>query len=295
MTIGAGSIELEKRPDMFINRDYLSMLDDCGLLDFDRLYYYGGGNAIKRINERSVTRMEIRQEDMNRIFYLKRHVAARPSLGEMIGSFCTGRRPSPGMAEFKNICEFRKNGIPTVVPVAAGERRTGIFCYESFLVTESFEPYISLEEMILKHPDRLQGPEGSLRKERLIIAVARLARKMHDQGFNHRDFNATHVLVGPEDAEGNFSLALFDLQRMDRKKWLRHKWFIKIIAELGYTMPSPLFDEKDRILLFQSYKGITSLRWMDRLQLCWIRMKTQRIRCHTENIMRRRSKLKKSN
>jgi hypothetical protein len=295
MTIGTGIIELERRPDMVMNRDYISMLKACDLLDFDRLYNYSGGNTLKRINERSVTRMEIRHGAGNSTFYLKRHVAARPGLGEMINSVFSGRSPSPGMAEFENICEFRKNGIPTVVPVAAGERRIGFFCYESFLVTESFEPYISLEEMIFHHPDRLKGSESGRHKERLIIAIAHLARQMHDQGFNHRDFNATHVLVGPEDAEGRFPLALFDLQRMDRKKWLRHKWFIKILAELSFSMPECLFDEKDRLLLFQAYKGVSALGIMDRFQLCWIRMKTQRIKRHTETIMKRRSKLEKPN
>jgi hypothetical protein len=192
------------------------------------------------------------------------------------------------MSEFINICDFRKHGIPTVVPVAAGERRTGFARYESFLLTESFEPYLSLEEIIRKHPERLQGAGGIERKERLIRAVGLLARKMHDQGFNHRDFNATHVLVGPENGNGGFDLALFDLQRMDRKKWLRKKWFIKTMAHLGYTMPEPLFSDQDRLLLFQTYKGSSGLQLMDRLQLYWIRMKIGKISRHTENILRRR-------
>jgi hypothetical protein len=117
-------------------------------------------------------------------------------------------------------------------------RPTGFARYESFLLTKSFEPYVSMEEIIRNHPERLQGAEGLMRKERLIKAVALLARKMHDQGFNHRDFNATHVLASPENGNGGFDLALFDLQRMDRKKWLRTKWFIKTMAHLSYTSPN---------------------------------------------------------
>lgn len=291
MTIGAGIIEIEERPCMVINRDYVPVLEGCDLLDFDRLYHFQDGTAVKQIRDRGVLRMEIRSGNENRIFYLKRHVSSRPGLWDMIGSFCSGKNPSPGMAEFKNICDFRQSGIPTVVPVAAGERRTGFCRYESFLVTESFEPYLSLEEIIYKHPERLQGPEGERRKTTLITAIARLARQMHDAGFNHRDFNATHVLVGPENATGEAPLALFDLQRMDRKKWLRPKWFIKIMAELSYTMPETLFNEQDRLLLFQSYKGSSHLRVLDRLQLKWIRMKMKRIGKHTDNIMKNRKKI----
>jgi hypothetical protein len=288
MTIGVGIIGIERRPHMVVNRDYAAMLEAGGLLDFDRMYRFQGGALLKQIRDRDVLRMEIGGSGERRIFYLKRHNAVRSPFREIISSLGAERGASPGMSEFMNICDFRKHGIPTVVPVAAGERRTGFARYESFLLTESFEPYVSLEEIIFKRPEQLLGAEGCKRKERLIRAVALLARKMHDQGFNHRDFNATHVLVGPEQGDGAFELALFDLQRMDRKKWLRAKWFIKTMAHLYYTMPEPLFSDQDRLLLFHTYKGSSSLQLLDRLQLQWIGMKIRKIGRHTEKIRKRR-------
>jgi len=291
MSISAEKIVIEQRPHMVVNQDYVSILENCGLLDFDRLYHFQNGTTVKQIQDRGVLRMEIRTGDLNRHFYLKRHVAARIGFWDMLGSFCSGKSPSPGRFEFENIRDFRDKGIPTVVPVAAGEREIGCGRYESFLLTESFEPYISFEEIIYKHPERLQGTEGARRKAMLIKAIARLARQMHDAGFNHRDFNATHVLVGPEDENGNSPLALFDFQRMDRKKWLRLKWFIKIMAELSYTMPAPLFNDRDRLLLFQSYKDSSRIGILERLQLKWIRMKMKRIGKHTDNIMKNRKQI----
>jgi hypothetical protein len=293
MPIGTGIIELERHPNLVVNKEYIPFLTDCGLLDFDRLYDFNGGNAVKRINERSVTRMEIPHKKRTHIFYLKRHVASRPSPWEMISSFLTGRSAAPGMAEFENICAFRQKGLSTVVPVAAGVQRTGFCCYKSFLITESFEPYISLEEMIRFHPYRLQGPEGESRKKKLLRTIACLARQMHEQGFNHRDFNATHVLIGPEDKDGNFPLSLFDLQRMDRRKWLKYKWFIKIMAELSYSMPEPLFTAEDRLLLYKTYKGISTTGFIDHFQLYWIRIKTRGIKRHTRNIIERRKQTEK--
>ncbi len=288
MTVGAGKIEIEKRPHMVVNRDYVSILECCGLLDFERLYQFKEGTVVKQIRDRSVLCLEVQNGAKNRIFYLKRHAAARPGFWETISSFFSGNSISGGMSEFENIRDFRLAGISTASPVAAGERRVGFARYESFLVTESFEPYISLEEIIYRRPQMLQGPKGEKRKKKLIIALAQLARQMHHAGFNHRDFNATHVLVGPETKTGTFDLALFDLQRMDRKRWLRFKWFIKVMAELGYTMPEPIFTDQDRLLLFQTYKGSRDLSILDRLQLHWIRMKISRIKRHTEKIMMRR-------
>ena len=288
MTVGAGKIELVKRPDMVVNRDYIALLEACNLLDFDSLYHFRNGKTVKQIRDRSIIRMDVHTGAENRIFYLKRHTAARPGIWDMIASFSANKSFSPGMFEFENICDFRNSGIPTVTPVAAGERKTGLCRYESFLITESFEPYVSLEHLIYNLPERLKEPAGQIRKERLIRAVAHLARQMHDRGFNHRDFNATHVLVGPENETGECALALFDLQRMDRKKWLKTKWFIKIMAELSYTMPEPLFSDQDRLLLFQCYKGFSNQRLLDRLQLKWIRMKVKRIGKHTDHIKKRR-------
>jgi hypothetical protein len=293
MTISAGKILLETRPNMIINRDYAPVLTQSGLLDFDRFYYFNGGTVVKQIKERSVIRMTLLHGKKRRHFFLKRHVAAPPEFAALIGHCCQRRSLSPGMAEFENICDFRKNRLATVTPVAAGQRRVGLFRFESFLVTEDVTPCISLEELILDHPERLSGPDGIQRKHRIITAVARLARNMHDNGFNHRDFNATHVLIGPEDSKGKSHMGLFDLQRVDRKKWMRYKWFIKIMAELGYTMPSPLFDENDRQMLFQSYLGISSKRLIDPFLVFLIQSKIRRIKRHTEKIMRRRQSIRK--
>jgi hypothetical protein len=293
MTVGTGEIDIVKRPNMVLNRNYLPMLEAADLLNFERLYHLQDGLAIKQKKDRYILRMEIIDNDKSRIFYLKRHNEVRSGILEMFGVLCTERGASPGMSEFINLCQFREHGIPTAVPVAAGERRTGFGRYESFLLTESFLPYICLEEIIINHPEKLQGAEGRVRKERLIKAIALLARKLHDQGFNHCDFNSTHVLVGPERGNGEFDLALFDLQRIDRKKWLRLKWFIKTMAHLSFTMTEPLFSDQDRLLLFQTYKDTSNLELIDRFQLIWIRKKMQKIKRHTDKIKMRREQITK--
>ncbi|MDX9786794.1 MAG: lipopolysaccharide kinase InaA family protein [Desulfobacterales bacterium] len=288
MSIGSQKIEIDARQNMVINRDYAPILSENGLMDFDGFYQYGGGTLVKQIRERSVTRLEVHPCGKTSVFFLKRHIAERLGVCARIAAWVSGRSTSPGMAEFETICEFRENGIPTVAPVAAGERQLSFFRYESFLVTEDVSPFISLEKLIHDHPEKLSGPIGQQRKHRIISAIARLARTMHEKGLNHRDFNATHVLIGPEDKDGEFSLALFDLQRVDRKKWMRFKWGIKILAELFYSMPAPLFDENDRTTLFQTYHRTKRLRLTDRALLVWIQRKTSRIARHTRKIRARR-------
>jgi hypothetical protein len=291
MTVGTGKIDIVKRPHMLLNRDYLPMLEAADLLNFDRLYHFQGGFARKQKDDRFILRMEIRDHAESRLFYLKRHNALRSGVRGITDWPGSEWGASPGMFEFISYCNFRRNGIPTAVPVAAGERRVGFGLYESFLITESYLPYVTMQEIIADHPERFEGPEGKVRKERLIKAVALLARKMHDRGFNHCDFNSNHVLIGPEKGNGEFDLALFDLQRVDRKKWLRLKWFIKTMAHLSFSLPEPLFNDQDRLLLFYTYKGSSNLKVIDRLQLYWIGKKMQRIKRHTEKIIKRRAQI----
>jgi len=208
----------------------------------------------------------------------------RPDLGAWIGHGFSARGLSPGMAEFQNICDFRKSGLPTVTPVAAGERRSGPFRFESFLVTEDFAPYVSLESLIRERPERFAGPEGMPWKRRLLSAIGRLAAAMHAQGFNHRDFNATHILIGPEDETGAVSLALFDFQRVDRRAWLRLKWRVKLLAELFFTLPEPLFDREDRRLLYRAFRGAGRIRPVDRFLLLLVERKIARIARHTRKV-----------
>jgi len=289
VAVGFEKISIKKFPDLVVNEQYVSFLESQKLLDFDRLYHFSG-SVIKQHRERTVvrtvTRMELSSATGKRTFYLKRHAPFRTCFIERIATFL-GKNLSPGMSEFAYICLFRERGIATVNPVAAGERKVGASQYESFLITDSFEPYISLEDIIRKFSDDLQGKAGETKKRNLIRQVALMTRQIHDAGINHRDFNADHVLVSPFDEEGGFSLATYDLQRMDQRKWMRWKWGIKVMAEMSYTMPAPLFTEEDWLLLYQTYKGSQKLNMWDRLKLRIIRRKRGKISRHTDKIFAR--------
>ena len=289
MNVGAGTIDRATHGGIVVNRDYAPVLRHHGLLDFDSIFGFTGGRTVKRIPPRTVVRMAAVHSGRQTVFYLKRHVGARPPFSALAAHWLFGRPCSPGLAEFENICDFRNSGFQTAAPVAAGERSVGFFRYESFLITENFEPYVSLETIIRRHPEMLRGPEGVVRKSRIIAAIGRLARAMHRAGLNHRDFNATHVLIEPESSGGTVPPALFDMQRIDRKRWMRFHWMIKTLAELNYSMPAPLFDHTDRWQLYRAYRENDATGRLDRLRFFLIMRKMRRIEKHTEKIMRRRA------
>jgi hypothetical protein len=249
-----------------------------------------GGKTIKKIKARSVIRFEIQIAGRKRVFYLKRHNPEFVGLQRILALFVPKVIFSEGKKEFENICDFREGGLGTVLPVAAGERFVKFCWAQSFLITEDFSPFISLEYMLRDNPEFFMGKKGYDRKRNLINKVGKFARKMHNKGFNHRDFNATHILLHYKNESGLHDIALFDLQRVDRSSVQRFRWIIKSLSELNYTLPEGIFDEEDRISLLLSYKGKKKLNAWDRLQWIWIKRKTARIKRHTDKIIDRKKK-----
>ena len=281
----SSKIECIKKNHLIFNKEYLKVLDDMHFDSFESVWNYQAGKTIKRIKARSVIRFEIQIAGRKRVFYLKRHNTKFAGLQRIMALFTPKLFSSEGKKEFENICAFRKGGLGTVTPVIAGERSVKFFWIQSFLITEDFSPFISLEYMLRDNPEFFMGENASNRKRNLINGIGIFAGRMHEKGFNHRDFNATHILLYYKDKSDAPDIALFDLQRVDRSSVSRFRWIIKSLAELNYTLPDGSFNKKDRISLLLSYKGKKKLNLWDWLQWLWIKRKTARIKRHTEKIL----------
>ena len=289
----SSKIECIKKNHLIFNKEYLEVLDNMHFDFFESVWNYQAGKTIKRIKARSVIRFEIQIAGRKRVFYLKRHNTKFAGLQRILALFTTKLISSEGKKEFENICDFRKNGLGTVTPVIFGERLVKFFWIQSFLITEDFSPFISLEYMLRDNPEFFTGEKNSDRKRNLINKIGMFARKIHKQGFNHRDFNATHILLHYKNESDIPDIALFDLQRVDRSSVPRFRWIIKSLSELNFTLPDAIFDKKDRISLLLSYRGKKKLNLWDWLQWLWIKRKTARIKRHTENMLYRREERRK--
>ncbi len=269
-----------------INREYQALLEQHQLGSFEALFRFQGGEAAKTIRERYVTRFEVEAGGAKTAFYLKRHKLSFVGIKRLLSLFFSNTLVSEGVREFKNICDFRANKLATVVPVAAGEKFVNFFWVESFLLTEDFSPFIPLEDLVKEQSEFFTAMDGKGRKQRLLREIAVFARRMHAQGFNHRDFNTTHILVKYSAADEKPELAVFDLQRVDKSRLLKFRWMIKSLARVNYSLPRHIFSKRDIIYLFRVYKGKEKINFLDRCQLYWIRRKTGKIRKHTEKTMK---------
>jgi hypothetical protein len=285
-------VKFSEVKNLIFNQEYKGSLSALGLDQFETVWHYPYGETIKDIEERSVIRIRIQSNDSTRYVYLKRHNAKYIGLRRLFYPQ-SKHDVSEGRTEFRNICDFREHGLPTVVPVVAGQKFIRFFWVVSFLITEDFSPFVSLETLIREKPEFFMGEDGKSRKRILFEQISHLARKMHENGFNHRDFNATHILVYYQKTSDIPKIALFDLQRVDRGRFFRFRWKIKSLARLIYSLPDDLFDLDDRMNLLRFYKGRYELHFLDRFEWFWIRRKTARIRRHTQKIMARREERKR--
>ena len=277
---------------LIINKNYQNLLSDIGFITFNAVWSYESGELIKQKGERSVIRVQFplkrshiindcQAVDKDTFFYIKKH-RQRINLWQRLQ--CTIRPAyflTEGLKEFHNYCNFRQKTLGTAFPVAAGMKFFSFFQADSFFITQDFSPLIDLEDIVLKHPATLQGENNRTKKINILREIAVYARKMHNCGMNHKDFNATHILLQNLDTQMP-QVALFDLQRVDGNQLNRFRWPIKALAELNYTLPSSIFSESDRVFLFLSYKGKKRLSAIDQLQYRWICRKTDKIARHGE-------------
>ena len=273
---------------MVINRTYHRLLEKNGFDGFEQVWGISNAKTIKKIKARSVIRFEMRTDNGKRYFYLKRHNLEYIGIKRLFSAIFPKWAMSQGLREFENICDFRKINLKTVSPVAAGQRFKRFFWAESFLITEDFSPFFSLEDLIRFRPDFLKGPERKERKRILLRECALLARRMHKAGLNHLDFNATHIILHYDNGTKTPEIALFDFQRVDRGTFLRLRWMVKSLARLNQTLPDNIFDEEDRIYIFLSYKEKDRFSLLERVEWLWLKRKTERIKRHTRKLFIKR-------
>lgn len=174
-----------------------------------------------------------------------------------------------GWAEiFKNLVSLRKPiisakteklaiekldeiGIPTTPLVAFGQRGFNPATRQSFLVTRDLGNIISLENYCA---DWLKKPPSEKFKRDLIVAVAQLARKLHEAGLVHRDFYICHLCLDANLlAKGKIKLYLIDLHRLAMGQPQAGRAVMKDIAALYFSAMDIGLSNEDLEIFKQNY------------------------------------------
>jgi heptose I phosphotransferase len=137
--------------------------------------------------------------------------------------------------EWEAIEYLGRLGVDTMRMAAFGERGWNPARRHSFIITEELAPAISLEDYCRDWPH--SPPEPAL-KRALIARVAEIARSMHGNRMNHRDFYLCHFLLhtDPPPTPEALRLSVIDLHRAQiHARALASRWQRKDLAGLYFS------------------------------------------------------------
>ena len=165
--------------------------------------------------------------------------------------------------EWRAIRKMQELGVDTMTLVAWGERGLNPAHRESFIITEALEGTESLEDFCADWATNPPSSKSELRlKRELISRVASIARRLHTNGINHRDFYICHFLLDvsaelPDRAPGTLRLSLIDLHRVQLRKRTPLRWMVKDIGGLYFSSMRIGLTRRDLFRFMKVYRDTT--------------------------------------
>lgn len=177
---------------------------------------------------------------------------------EIIKNLLTLKMPVLGAEnEWCAIAKLQSLGLATMTAVGFGSRGWNPATRQSFILTEALEETVSLEEYCANWPQH--RPSFAI-KNKLIVELARISKRLHENGVCHRDFYLCHFLL--HDAT-EFSaeriatpqLSLIDLHRALIRRALPIRWVIKDVAGLYFSALHIGLNRHDFLRFVRLYSG----------------------------------------
>lgn len=272
-----------ERNGLEIDEEFLGLLSSGGLDGFDALMRFEGGSAVKTKPSRSVVSFELGGDKATAptTFYLKRH-----QLGfiEALRAAAARGGSEDARNEWEKLHLLKELGIPTMTPVAFGERLRLGLPLESLTLTLGLAGTEKLTEYLPGLARDRAGMEGVAKKRELIKRVADLAREFHSMGLNHQDFYLVHILYRLATGE----LFLADLQRVKHRTSLPVRWRVKDLAELAFSAGEcSSITRTDFLRFIKRYLSKDRLGRGERALIRKVTAKSARIARHAKKIYQR--------
>jgi heptose I phosphotransferase len=158
--------------------------------------------------------------------------------------------------ELQAIRRLEELCIKTMRIVGSGIRGFPPAWLDSFLITEELENTVSLEDFSRNWP--AEPPDFTVKKM-IIKRVAEIARCLHQNGVNHRDFYICHFLIDISSLEKvsdeGLCIYLIDLHRMQLRKHTPRRWRVKDLAGLFFSSMDIGLTRRDVFRFMTMYSG----------------------------------------
>jgi len=199
------------------------------------------------------------------------------------------RQPVLGAGqEWRAIQRFEALGVATMTLAAYGERGGNPARQESFVITDELVDTISLED--LSRNWRTASPAPAF-KRALIAKVAEIARTLHENGVNHRDFYLCHFLMeqtpgttGPGGASPK--LHVIDLHRVQIRRRTPKRWVIKDLAGLFFSSLDIGLTSRDVFRFLRHYRQRSLREIFSEESGFWSRVARRAVRLYQRDFKR---------
>jgi heptose I phosphotransferase len=223
-----------------ISADFIPVWEAEG--GFDGMFALQG-----EVYRRAPGRRTLRFAHGGRSYFVKLHSGV--GWAEIFKNLFTLRLPVLGATnEFEAIRRMRAAGLAAPRPVAYAREGTNPATRRSLIVTEDLGDSISLETLCAAWP---QHPPAIGEKRALIAEVARISRRMHEDGINHRDFYLCHFLRSYTDGR----LYVIDLHRAQLRRRVPRRWLVKDLGGLYFSAMDIGLTRRDLYRFLRAYTG----------------------------------------
>jgi UDP-glucose:(heptosyl)LPS alpha-1,3-glucosyltransferase len=198
-------------------------------------------------------RCTVRLQWGERAFFVKRHFGV--GWHEIAKNVAAGKVPVVDASNEVRACaRLTAAGLRTPVVAAYGWRGRNPARRQSFVASEELVGQISLEDYCATWPT--EAPSAALRR-RLIVAVAELARQMHDAGVAHRDFYLCHIWLDRAAlAAGRTVLTVIDLHRARVGDRTPNRWVHRDLAALWFSAMQLCLSRRDLLRFVAAYERV---------------------------------------
>lgn len=203
-------------------------------------------------------RRTLRVELGGRGYFIKQHTGV--GWAEIAKNLLYGRAPVvDASCEWRAVHRLDRLGVPTLRIAGYGRAGCNPARRRSFVVSDELSGSVDLETWSRTAQQR----DDWWQLRRLMLReIARVARLLHDNGVNHRDFYLCHFHLMPplDPASGPAApppeLRLIDLHRVQlRARPTPRRWRVKDIGGLLYSAQEFGLERGDRLRFARLYSG----------------------------------------
>ena len=207
------------------------------------------GEVYRELENRRTQRIVLKKQN----YFLKQHFGV--GWKEIFKNIFQLRLPIVSAKnEWLALQKLEQLGIPVAKIAGYGAQGLNPATRQSFLLTHEIEPHVSLEDFCR---DWKKNPPSFRLKQKILKEIARIARVMHTNGVNHRDFYLCHFLMDLEalHSQEKIHLTVIDLHRAQIRRKVPERWLIKDLAGLYFSSKDAGLTQRDLLRFIKEYRN----------------------------------------